>query len=162
MALEPEGADAQARLARLRRAAYWLDEGIRVPGTRFRIGLDPILGLVPGIGDAIGAIMAGTVLLEAARGGVGRYTFIRMALNIGLDALLGAVPVLGDLFDAGWKANTRNLVLLERHLGEAPVARRADRRFVMVLGGAVLVAAAGIAVGGAFLFLWLLGKLFGS
>jgi hypothetical protein len=156
----PETSSAGQRVARLRRVAWWLDEGIRIPGTRFRIGLDPILGLLPGIGDAVGAIMAGSVLLEAARSGVGRFTFIRMALNVGLDALLGAIPVLGDLFDAGWKANTRNLVLLERHLAEGPSARRADRRFVLVVGGAALVAAVGIMAGGAYLLLWLLRTLF--
>lgn len=156
----PESTAAGQRVARLRRVAWWLDDGFRIPGTRFRIGLDPILGLLPGIGDAVGAIMAGSVLLEAARSGVGRFTFIRMALNVGLDALLGAIPVLGDLFDAGWKANSRNLALLERHLAEGPTAGRTDRRFVMVVGGAAMAAAAGITVGGVYLFLWLLGKLF--
>ena len=145
------------RLARLRKIAYWMDEGIRIPGTRFRIGLDPILGLVPGLGDAAGALLAGTVLLQAVRSGIGRFTLLRMAVNIGLDALIGAVPLVGDLFDAGWKANTRNLMLLERHLGSPPEARRADRRFVAVLAGVVLAGLAAAVVGGVLLFVWFLG-----
>ncbi len=147
------------RLEHLRRYSSWLDEGIRLPGTRLRIGLDPILGLVPGVGDAAGAILAAAILLEAVRRGVTRFTFVRMAANIALDALLGSVPLIGDVFDAAWKANLRNLALLERHIALPSAATRADRLFVFVLGGGLLVLCLSLVVGGALLTVWLLGYL---
>lgn len=128
-----------------------MDEGIRLPGTQFRIGLDPIIGLVPGIGDAAGAILAAAILIEAIRRGIPRFTLVRMAANIALDTVLGSVPLLGDLFDAAWKANLRNLALLERHLAEPSLAKRADRLVVIGLGGALLVLCVGLLVGGALL-----------
>src|SRR5258708_12515184 len=79
--------------------AYWLDAGIRIPGTSVRFGLDPILGLIPGAGDAAGAVLAGWILVEALRMGASRATVLRIAGNVALDATLGAVPVLGDIFD---------------------------------------------------------------
>ena len=126
-------------LERLRRYAYWLDEGIRIPGTRIRIGLDPILGLIPGAGDAAGAILSGAIVLESVRQGIDRVGVLRMAANIAIDTVIGAVPVLGDLFDAGWKGNKKNLAILERHLAEPSVARKADRAIVLLVGGGLLV-----------------------
>jgi hypothetical protein len=148
------------QLDRLRRFAYWMDEGIRLPGTRVRIGLDPILGLVPGFGDAAGAILAAAILMEAVRRRVPRFTFLRMAANIALDAVIGAVPVLGDIFDAGWKANLRNLALLERHKALPSEAAKADRLVVLAVGGSLLILSAALVVGGVLLTLSLLGRLF--
>lgn len=99
-----------------REFARILDSAFRVPGTRFRFGLDPVLGLLPGIGDVVGGGFAAYLLWVAARAGAPAPVLIRMALNIGADALFGAVPLLGDLLDAGWKANKRNLDLLSRYL----------------------------------------------
>ena len=127
------------RLEHLRRLAYWLDEGIRLPGTRLRIGLDPIIGLIPGFGDAAGAILAAGILIAAVRRGVSRFTLGRMAYNIALDALLGAVPLVGDVFDAAWKANLRNIALLDRHVAVPAQARKADRLFVVLLLGSLLL-----------------------
>ena len=126
-------------MARLRRFAYWLDEGIRIPGTRIRIGLDPILGLIPGAGDAAGAVLAGAIVLESVRQGIDRVGVLRMAANIAIDTVIGTVPVIGDLFDAGWKGNQKNLAILERHLAEPSVAKRADRAVVVLIGGGLLV-----------------------
>ena len=104
--------------------AYWLDAGIRIPGTNLRFGLDPILGLIPGFGDAAGAILAGWILVEAIRLGASRATLLRMAGNVAFDALVGAVPVLGDAFDFVWKAHRMNAnLLLERHVSGASPAR---------------------------------------
>jgi len=149
-------------LEHLRRFSYWLDEGIRIPGTRFRIGLDPILGLIPGVGDAAGAILAGAIVVEALRRGITRFTIIRIAGNIALDAILGSVPLLGDLFDAGWKANLRNLALLERHIALPSEARQADRAFVLLLGGLLLLLCAALVIGGALLTALLLKTLLGT
>ena len=116
--------------------AYWLDAGIRIPGTNLRFGVDPILGLIPGVGDAAGAALAGWILVEAVRMGASRATVLRIAGNVALDAGLGAVPLLGDIFDFAWKANVRNVALLERHLTAPDRAARVDRSFnVLVLCG---------------------------
>lgn len=135
-------------LPHLRRAVQLLDDGFRVPGTRIRIGLDPLLGLVPGIGDVAGGALAVAIIGAAVRQGVSRYTLLRMAGNIALDAAVGIVPILGDLFDVVWKANRRNLTLLERHAAEPVATTRADRRFVaLVLGGLVLLLVALLVAG---------------
>src|SRR5512141_2676907 len=99
---------------RLRSLTRVLDDLVPIPGTRFRFGLDPIIGLVPGLGDAAGAVFAGFILLTAWRAGAPAAVLLRMAGNIVVDTVVGAVPVLGDLFDFGWKANRRNLRLVER------------------------------------------------
>ena len=142
-------------VARLRRFAVWLDAGIAVPGTSVRFGLDPVLGLVPGLGDAVGALLAGWIFVEAIRLGAPRATLLRIVANIGLDALIGAVPVLGDVFDVVWKANIENVALLERHQLDPPGAGKADRIFVTLLAGGVVVLCAGLLAGGVLLTAWL-------
>lgn len=146
-ARDPVAAPQSVHLTRLRRYAWWLDEGIRVPGTRFRIGLDPILGLVPGLGDAVGALLGAAILVEGVRRDVPRSTLVRMAANIVLDATAGSVPVLGDAFDAVWKSNSRNLALLERHAAAPLEARRKDRLFVGTLFGALIALCVGLLFG---------------
>jgi hypothetical protein len=128
-----------------------MDDGIPIPGTGLRIGLDPILGLLPGIGDAAGAIVSGAIVLEAMRQRISPWALLRMLGNIALDALVGAVPLLGDLFDAGFKANARNLALLERHLAAPAAARRGDRALVLAIGGVALALVAGVVAGGVYL-----------
>ena len=128
------------RLAALARFAELLDSGIRIPGTQLRFGLDPLIGLIPGAGDAAGAVLAGWILVEAIRLGASRVTLVRIAGNIALDAGVGAVPLIGDIFDFAWKANVRNVTLLERHLRDPARAMRADRSFVaFVIGGITVV-----------------------
>jgi hypothetical protein len=120
-----------------------LDSAVRIPGTRVTLGLDPILGLFPGVGDLVGAVFSGYIVLTAARLGVPRVVLARMLLNLGTDTLVGSVPVFGDLFDVGFRANIRNSELLDRHLREPEAARRSSRLSVVVaLGGIVLIAAA--------------------
>jgi hypothetical protein len=108
--------DPESRTRRVRVLAKLLDNAIPIPGTGWKIGLDPIVGLIPGIGDLIGAVLSGYIILEAARADVPAFTLTRMLLNVGVDTLLGAVPAVGDVFDAAWKSNTKNVALLERHL----------------------------------------------
>lgn len=100
--------------------------------------------------------MASAILLEAVRQGVPRSALVRMAANIVADTALGAIPVIGDLFDAAWKANARNLALLERHAVEPSTSVRGDRRFVFVLGGLALALVAALVIGGAYLTVQLL------
>ena len=108
--------DARQRLERLRRLAWLLDGAARVPGTRFRFGLNSLIGLVPGGGDAVLAGLSLLIVWEAHRLGVPQSLLARMLANVGVEALGGAVPLVGDLFDMAFKANLRNLALLERHL----------------------------------------------
>lgn len=136
----PSGADPRA-LARARRLATLLDAAVGIPGTRFRFGLDSLLGLVPGGGDVAGALLSGGVVLAAARLGAPPSLLLRMLGNLAVDALLGTVPLAGDLFDVAWKANLRNVRLLERHLDEPEGARKGSRALVVAaaVGVAVVV-----------------------
>jgi uncharacterized protein DUF4112 len=152
---------APSALPQLRRFAFWLDAGIAVPGTSIRVGLDPLLGLVPGLGDAAGALLAAWILVEAIRMGASRGTLARIASNIALDALVGAIPVFGDVFDVVWKANLKNVALLERHAIDPAGAGKSDRLFVALLVGGVAVLSVGLLVGGVVLAAWLLRARFG-
>ncbi len=104
------------RLAQLRRLAWLLDGAARVPGTKFRFGLNSVLGLVPGGGDAVLTGLSLVIVWQAHQLGVPRPVLLRMLGNVGLEAAGGAIPVLGDVFDMAFKANLRNLDLIERHL----------------------------------------------
>src|SRR5918993_1560801 len=116
----------------LRRWAVLLDSAFRVPGTSIRFGLDAIIGLIPGIGDISTPTFSALILLQAVRMRLPIVVQARMVLNAALDMLLGLVPVLGDLVDIGWKANLRNLALLERHARPGVPPARSDYIFVMV------------------------------
>ncbi|MGG7565235.1 DUF4112 domain-containing protein [Rhodovulum sp. DZ06] len=115
----PADRDAAARaetIARVEAGARMLDARFGIPFTPFRIGWDGLLGLIPGIGDAVMLLPATWMLGEAARAGARRSTMIRMGLNWGIDFAIGAIPLLGDLFDIAWKANLRNAALLRADL----------------------------------------------
>ena len=143
------GTTERDRLERLRRLGYLLDDSIPIPGTRFRVGLESIVGLVPGVGDLVGGAFSLYIILQAARMGVPASLLTRMGWNLVVDVVVGAVPFLGDLFDAGFKANMRNLALLDRHARGPVQSRRASRRFVAVLVlllGLLLVGAFALAV----------------
>jgi hypothetical protein len=108
-----EYGDSQRRLQRLRRLSWVLDRSI--PIGRWRIGLDPIIGILPGAGDWIGAVLSLYVVYESARLGAPAHLLARMGGNILVEALVGTIPLLGDLFDFAWQANSRNLALIESH-----------------------------------------------
>jgi hypothetical protein len=118
---------------RARALSRSLDSLFRVPGTKFRFGLDPVLGLVPGLGDIVGGGMAAYVMWLAARAGAPAPVLLRMGLNVAIDSLLGAIPLLGDLVDAVWKGNIRNLKLLEHHLENPGKAKSSSYLFLGVL-----------------------------
>jgi hypothetical protein len=101
----------EAALRRMDGITFALDDGIRVPGIGYRVGLDPVVGILPIAGDAVTAAASLAVVVQAALVGVGRWTLLRMLLNVGVDAVVGSVPLVGDLFDAVWKSNKRNLKL---------------------------------------------------
>ena len=102
-------------LVALRRFAFLMDEALRVPGTRIRVGLDALVGLIPGIGDIIGGLLSTWIVAGALRHRVPARVILRMIFNIALDLLLGAVPVAGDVFDFLYEENIKNMRLLEKH-----------------------------------------------
>ena len=108
--------EKQAALARLNRFSQMADNAIGIPFTRFRIGLEPIIGLVPVLGDLAGLLMSCYVLLEAHRAGASPRVKQQMVRNMLIDFFGGLVPVVGDIFDFAWKANVRNTQLLREHL----------------------------------------------
>ena len=119
----------------LRKWAVLLDSAFQVPGTKLRFGLDPIVGLFPGAGDIVTGFFSVMILLHAFRLRIPKVVMARMMANTGLDLLAGAVPLLGDLFDAGYKANLRNLALLERHALPGLPPQRSDYVFVGICLG---------------------------
>lgn len=109
--------DYARELYELRRFAHLLDEAIRIPVIGYRIGLEPILGLIPVIGDLSGLALSSYIIFRAARLGLPRRLVARMIFNAVLNTVVGSIPIIGDLFDFFWKVNKRNMRLIERHLG---------------------------------------------
>lgn len=102
--------------------ATLLDDSVRVPGTSYRIGIDPLVGILPGAGDAVTGLVSLYIVAESARLGVSQTTLLRMLANVAIDVGGGSVPVLGDIFDAAWKANRRNVELALDDLAREAVA----------------------------------------
>ena len=154
--VEPRLAPAERRrYQRLETLANLLDNAIPIPGTSWRIGLDPLLGLAPGVGDALGAAASAWILIEAVRFGVSRAVLLRMLYNIVIDTVLGTIPGAGDLFDFVWKSDSKNMSLLRRHLAEPGEAQRASRWLLV----GVLLALALVAVGSVVALVWLVKYL---
>lgn len=144
-------------LARVRTIARILDNAIGVPGTKVRFGLDPIIGLIPGLGDVASAVLSGYIVLTGIRLGAPQSVVVRMIGNVAIDTLIGSVPLLGDLFDASWKSNQRNVALLERHVGVAPSNDRRSR--ALAVGGVLVLGLLGVAgvVATVSVIRWLVG-----
>jgi len=141
--------DAQRRLRRLRILAWLLDRSIPLGGG-WRVGLDPLLGLLPGAGDGVGVLLSLFILYDAARLGLPGRVLVRMAGNIAVEAVVGLIPVLGDVFDFAWQANMRNLQLVEKyhHPRQSP---RPVRKIALALGLFALLLLAVMATGFYFL-----------
>ena len=143
----PKVGTLDRRLERLRKVGWVLDSSFRIPCTRIRFGVDMIIGLVPGLGDLVAGVLSLYIIAEAARLGVPRTLLARMGWNVAVDTFVGEVPILGDAFDVFWKANMRNLALLEEHLRHPIASTRANRGFVVALCvGLVLLTAGAIAL----------------
>jgi hypothetical protein len=108
--------DPAARLARLRKLAWLIDNSFGLPGTRFRFGLNSVIGLLPVGGDAVLGALSLYIIYEAAQLGVPRHKLLRMLANVGIEVFGGSIPIIGDLFDMALKANLRNLRIIEDHL----------------------------------------------
>ncbi len=126
-------------IKKLERLAWLLDSSIRVPGTRWRIGLDGLVGLIPGVGDLLAGAASSYILLQAVRLGVPWAVSLRMALNIVLESLVGVIPVFGDLFDFAFKANQRNVQLMLDYF-EQPVPTKRRSTTVLVITVLAIVA----------------------
>ena len=128
--------DTRETRERLAQLAWLLDSSIPVAGTRFTVGLEALIGLFPFVGDLIGALLSSYILSEAARLGAPKIVLTRMAFNIGLEGLAGIIPFAGDAFDAVFKANQRNVKLLNGWLDQPGKTVRASRAFgiALVLG----------------------------
>lgn len=141
-------ADAEPRLVFARFVAELLDQRFTIPGTSIRIGLDPIIGLIPGVGDTLANLAGSAILLIGAQFRLPKVVLLRMALNVALNTLIGAIPVGGDLFSIWFRSNVRNARLLElyatRH-GEK--AAPADWLFVITVIAGLLLLLVGVVVG---------------
>ncbi len=160
LATEPHFSHAP-RLKRMRQISKLLDSAIVIPGTKQRIGLDPILGLIPGGGDTVSAALSGYIIIEAARMGLPRADLIKMVMNIGVDTVAGSVPIVGDIFDVVSKANLRNMQIVESHVkAPDPISAKSDKLFIGLLIAGLIVFA--LAVGGISVLIWsTVANLFG-
>lgn len=123
-------AAAEQRIGRVTRV---LDELVSVPGTPIKVGLDPIIGLIPVAGDAIAALVGAWVILEASRFGIPRVVLGRMAFNLVVDLGIGAIPLLGDVYDMFFRSNSRNLDLFRRHALDPDASTRGHQAFLIGL-----------------------------
>lgn len=156
--LEPEvlrDGEAESLRASADFLAKILDSAIRIPGTRFTVGMDPLIGLVPGVGDAVASMMGTLLLVMAVRLGVPKIVLLRMSLNILVNGIAGAVPGLGDAFSFWFKSNQRNAALLRRATRAARPSTAADWFFV----GGVLAGTVAALVGAIALVLWVIARL---
>ena len=145
--------------ADLEALAWLMDNSIPIPGTGGRrIGLDALIGLVPGIGDLVSSGASLFVVVRAAGHGIPRVTVLRMLLNLGIDLVVGAIPVAGDAFDMWFKANERNLDLFRRHAFASGADTRGDWSFVI----GVLAVGVAIVVGGIVLAVWIVAQIIGA
>lgn len=110
--------ERRQRMRRVERIAWILDNAWRLPGTQIRLGVDSVLGLIPGVGDVASIAISGVLFREAVKLEADTSVLIKMAGNIGIDACVGIIPVLGDLFDVAFRANAKNAKLLREHLAE--------------------------------------------
>ena len=148
-AVRSEGAE-QARKG-LQQLAWLLDSSIPVPGTRLTIGVEALIGLFPVIGDLIGVALSSYIVSQASRLGAPRSVLLRMSFNVVLEGLVGMIPVAGDLFDAGFKANQRNVRLLGEWLDQPGRTVRSTRAFGVVLVSALVALLVLLGAGSYFL-----------
>lgn len=147
-------------LVALRRFAYWMDEAFVLPGTNIRVGLDALIGLIPGIGDIIGAVLSTWIIVGAMRHRVRAFVIARMIGNIVIDLVFGAVPVAGDVFDFMYEENILNMRLLEKHRDR----KRPPRSFAAIAVTAVLLVlfvfllATAVVAALVTLVIWLIGQ----
>ena len=152
----PSG-DAVARLDRVQSFARLLDASIPIPGTRLSFGIDAVIGLVPGLGDAVGVAFSTVILWQGFQMGASKRLLTRMLYNVGVDGLLGAIPLLGDWHDLVWKANIKNAELLKRQVEDPEKTAKASGWFLLAVLGVV----SAIGIGAIVLAIWIIRLLLG-
>jgi Domain of unknown function (DUF4112) len=141
--------------------SLWMDGLFRIPGTGWRIGLDAIVGLIPGIGDFATTAVSLYILAAGVRYRVPKVTLLRMAANIGIDYLIGTIPVVGDVFDAAWKSNQMNVELLRRRAAVSAEEARHGRASDWLFLGVIVLGLLALLAGSIALSLWMLVQLVG-
>ena len=147
-------------LARLRVLTRLMDQAFGVPGTKWRFGLDALFGLVPGLGDIVGGLIAVYAVHVARQLRVPGVIQLHMLSNIAIDATVGTVPIIGDLFDFVFKAQTRNLALLEAWVGSPQATARRSRRGLVLMSIAIVLVFAGLTIIGVWACAWVIAQLF--
>ena len=130
------------RLEALRKLRYLLDDAFRVPGTSIRFGWDPIVGVVPWVGDVLTAVLSCAIVVQAHHMRLPRIVQFRMLTNVAIDVVVGAVPLVGDVADVFWKSNTKNMALLERHADQVRPPSPGDWIFAAAVVSTILLIAA--------------------
>jgi hypothetical protein len=148
------GSDMDSTRERINRLAWLLDSSIPIPGLKFRIGIDALIGLIPGIGDAVGVLLSSYIVREAARAGLPKSILARMVLNVAIEGVVGMIPFAGDLFDAVWKANQRNAALLNAYLENPHRTTKSSRAFVFGMIAALVGMLVATSVAGFFVLRW--------
>ena len=143
----------------LARLSWLLDELFRIPGLRWRVGLDALVGLIPVIGDTATTIASLYILASAVRYRVPKVTLLRMGLNIAIDYALGSLPLVGDLFNAWWKSNRKNVLLLQQRATVASSKAKAGTMGDWLFVGLIIAVLLGIAVAAVFVSLYILATL---
>lgn len=152
------GSRAEVNLAP-KRAARWLDDAFRIPGTSFRIGWDGLLGLIPGIGSLVTLVPALWIVLRGVRMGVPAAVAARMVGNVGIDSIGSSVPVLGNVFDFFWKANRRNIKLLEAYELRPELTRKRSSAALLMAAAGLIMLGVGLLVGSFLLLVWLIEQI---
>lgn len=155
--LQAEDGETGEVIRQVQSASYLLDESIELPGG-YRIGWDPIIGILPVLGDIPTSAVSAYIIMEAIYLGVPKPTLVRMVANLLLDATVGSLPAVGPVFDAVWKANARNVALLEARVDEPASATR-DRRLFLAIGAGIFLLVAGVSIASGLAVAWLAGRL---
>ena len=143
----------------LERLGWLMDDMFRVPVLGSRVGLDPLLGLIPGLGDTITSLVSFYILVAAVRYRVSKITLLRMGVNIAIDYVVGSLPVVGDVADAWWKSNRMNLDLLRKRATVSAADARSGRMSDWLFVGGIIVGLVALAIASAAISIYLLVKI---
>jgi Domain of unknown function (DUF4112) len=160
-ARKPEKVEVERSLDRL---SHLLDGLFRIPGTKWRFGLDALVGLIPGVGDTLTSLASFYILTSGVRYRVPKVTLLRMGLNIGIDYLVGVIPVIGDMFDFVWKSNEMNMELIRKRATVSAAEAKEGRKSDWIFVGVIILVLVGLLVGAVvfsvWLLTWILNKIF--
>ena len=158
LAVREERAEVERSLEQL---SYLMDGLFRIPVTGWRIGLDAIVGLIPGVGDFATTAVSLYILAAGVRYRVPKVTLLRMGANFAIDYVLGSIPVVGDIFDAAWKSNQMNVELLKRRAAVTPEEAAKGRTSDWLFLGVIVLGLLALLFGTVALSLWMLVQLVG-